>query len=75
MHDESFKLFKAKQISSWGDILLAYRRIIECMKYQRISFLKVKSDKFNLWGGKKVSMREMAKILGLQLIEKTFIKI
>ena len=45
------------------------------MKYQKISFLKVKSDKFILWGGKKVSMMQMAKLLGLQLIEKTFIKI
>ena len=45
------------------------------MKYQKISSLKVKSDKFNLWGGKKISMLETAKLLGLYLIEKTCIKI
>jgi hypothetical protein len=38
------------------------------MKYQKISYLKVKSDKLTLWGGKKISVIEMAKILGLQTI-------
>lgn len=45
------------------------------MKYQKISSLKVKSDKLTLWSGKKLSIYETAKLLGLQTIEKSLEKI
>ena len=45
------------------------------MKHQKISTLKVKSDKLTLWSGKKLSIFETSKLLGLQNIEKPIEKI
>lgn len=73
--DESFRIFKAKHISIWGDVLLSFERVTQCMKHQKISSLKVKSDKLTLWSGKKLSIDETAKLLGLQTIEKSLEKI
>jgi hypothetical protein len=49
-------MFKAKQMDNWGDVLLSFELIIQCMKHQKISYLKVKSDKLTLWGGRKVTL-------------------
>jgi len=61
-------LFKVKNIEIWGDVCQAFDSIVRCMRQQKISYLKVKSDKLTLWSGKKIHLAEITRILGLQRV-------
>jgi hypothetical protein len=71
VQDESYRLLKARLVEEWGDVLLAFDNIVRCMKHQKISFLKVKADKIVLWGGKKTSLAETTRLLGLRPLAAT----
>lgn len=73
--DESYRMLRAKQTEVWGDVLLSFERIVQCMKHQKISYLKVKADKLTLWSGRKISLAEMTELLGLQQLRNTVEKI